>query len=55
MVEYGLMIGLIAVLVIAIFVIMGGEMTSRTGMIQGTVGGEAVGEGQSALSAATYA
>lgn len=54
MVEYGLMVGLIAVLVISIFVVMGGAMTGQRGVIQEAVGSEAVGEGQGALSAATY-
>ena len=54
MVEYGLMLGLISILVIGVFVIFGTEMVETGGVIDEAVGAEGVGEGQAALSAVTY-
>lgn len=54
MVEYGLMIGLLAILVIGVFVALGGPMASQRGVIQESISSEEVGEGKAALSAATY-
>lgn len=52
MVEYGLIIGLIAIIVIAVFVALGGPLAN---MFKNAVSSSEVGEGQAALSAATYA
>lgn len=54
MVEYGLMIGLVAILVIGVFVALGGQMASQRGIIQQSINDEEVGEGKATLSAATY-
>lgn len=51
MVEYGLIIGLIAIIVIAVFVALGGPLAN---MFKNAVSASEVGEGQAALSAATY-
>lgn len=54
MVEYGLVIGMIAVLVIGAFLILGTGMVERQGVIDKAIGSQGVGEGQASLSAATY-
>ena len=54
MVEYGLMIGLISILVLTVFVVLGTDMVSQTGIISKAIGDEAMGEGHSVLSAALY-
>lgn len=51
MVEYGLIVGLIAIIVIAVFVALGPQLTE---MFQQTVDEQSVGEGQSSVSAAIY-
>ena len=51
MVEYGLIIGLIAIIVIAVFVALGGPLAN---MFRNAVSESEVGEGQAALSAVTY-
>ena len=51
MVEYGLIVGLIAIIVIAVFVALGPQIRN---MFQQTVDEESVGEGQAALSAEIY-
>lgn len=49
MVEYGLIIGLIAIIVIAVFVALGGPLK---GLFETAVSEETLGEHQAALSAA---
>ena len=51
MVEYGLIIGLIAIIVIAVFVALGPQIKN---MFEKTVDSESVGKGQAAISAAIY-
>lgn len=51
MVEYGLIVGLIAIIVIAVFVALGPQITN---MFQQTVDEQSVGEGQASISAAIY-
>lgn len=51
MVEYGLIIGLIAIIVIAVFVALGGPLRS---MFQDAVGTETMGQNQAALSGGIY-
>ncbi|MFB6346377.1 MAG: Flp family type IVb pilin [bacterium] len=51
MVEYGLIVGLIAIIVIAVFVALGPQIRN---MFSNTVDQQSVGEGQSALSSAIY-
>lgn len=51
MVEYGLIVGLIAIIVIAVFVALGPQLSN---MFQRTVNENQVGEGQAAISAAIY-
>ncbi|MEW5691800.1 MAG: Flp family type IVb pilin [Candidatus Hydrogenedentota bacterium] len=51
MVEYGLIVGLIAIIVIAVFVALGPQISN---MFKRTVNENNVGEGQGALSAAIY-
>lgn len=51
MVEYGLIIGLIAIIVIAVFVALGGPLKQ---MFQNTVDTETMGKNQAALSAGLY-
>lgn len=51
MVEYGLIVGLIAIIVIAVFVALGPQITD---MFQQTVDEQSVGEGQASISAAIY-
>lgn len=51
MVEYGLIVGLIAIIVIAVFVALGPQIRN---MFQNTVDEQSVSEGQSALSSAIY-
>lgn len=51
MVEYGLIVGLIAIIVIAVFVALGPQITE---MFQQTVDEQSVGEGQASISAAIY-
>lgn len=51
MVEYGLIIGLIAIIVIAVFVALGGPLRQ---MFQGAVGTQTMGQNQAALSAGVY-
>lgn len=51
MVEYGLIVGLIAIIVIAVFVALGPQIRN---MFSETVDEQSVGEGQSALSSAIY-
>ena len=51
MVEYGLIIGLIAVIVVAVFLLLGGQIKS---FFTGTVDTETLGKGQSSLSEEMY-
>lgn len=51
MVEYGLIIGLIAIIVIAVFVALGGPLKN---MFANAASSETLGEGQAALSQAIY-
>lgn len=51
MVEYGLIVGLIAIIVIAVFVALGPQIR---GMFENTVDEESVGEGNQQLSTAIY-
>ena len=51
MVEYGLIIGLIAIIVIAVFVALGGPLAK---MFEDAVGSEQVGQHQAALSGGIY-
>ena len=51
MVEYGLIIGLIAIIVIAVFVALGGPLRE---MFEDAVSSTTVGEGQAALSQGVY-
>jgi len=51
MVEYGLIIGLIAIIVIAVFVALGGPLKD---MFEDAVTSETMGENQAALSAGIY-
>jgi len=51
MVEYGLIIGLIAIIVIAVFVALGGPLKN---MFSNAVGTETMGQNQAALSAGIY-
>lgn len=51
MVEYGLIVGLIAIIVIAVFVAIGPQIES---MFTNTVDEESVGEGQDQLSSAIH-
>jgi len=51
MVEYGLIIGLIAIIVIAVFVALGGPLRN---MFSGAVGTETMGKNQAALSGGIY-
>lgn len=52
MVEYGLMVGLVAILVIASFVVLGPQVV---GQFQQTYNEQSVGEGQASISSAIYA
>lgn len=52
MVEYGLMVGLVAILVIASFVVLGPQITSQ---FQQTFDEQSVGESQASISSAIYA
>ncbi len=51
MVEYGLMVGLVAILVIASFVVLGPQVV---GQFQQTFDEQTVGESQASISAAIY-
>jgi len=51
MVEYGLIIGLIAIIVIAVFVALGGPLKN---MFSNAVATETMGQNQAALSAGIY-
>ena len=51
MVEYGLIIGLIAIIVIAVFVALGGPLRQ---MFEDAVGTDTMGKNQAALSAGIY-
>ena len=51
MVEYGLIIGLIAVIVVAVFVALGPQIKK---MFSSTVDSETIGKGQAALSEEMY-
>ena len=51
MVEYGLIIGLIAIIVIAVFVALGGPLKN---MFSNAVGTETMGKNQAELSAGIY-
>ena len=51
MVEYGLIIGLIAIIVIAVFVALGGPLRS---MFEDAVSTDTLGKNQAALSAGIY-
>ncbi|RMH59902.1 MAG: Flp family type IVb pilin [Candidatus Hydrogenedentota bacterium] len=51
MVEYGLIIGLIAIIVIAVFVALGGPLKT---MFQDAVSTDTMGKNQAALSAGIY-
>lgn len=51
MVEYGLMVGIISMLVIATFVALGPQIV---GQFQQTFDDETVGEGQASISASIY-
>jgi pilus assembly protein Flp/PilA len=51
MVEYGLIVGLIAIIVIAVFVALGPQIQ---GMFENTVDSNSVGEGQAQISAAIH-
>jgi len=51
MVEYGLIVGLIAIIVIAVFVALGPQINN---MFSNVVDEESVGEGQASLSSAVY-
>lgn len=51
MVEYGLIVGLIAIIVIAVFVALGPQISN---MFENTVDEESVGEGQDAISSEIY-
>ncbi|MEK8024200.1 MAG: Flp family type IVb pilin [Candidatus Hydrogenedentota bacterium] len=51
MVEYGLIIGLIAIIVIAVFVALGGPLRN---MFAGAVGTGTMGQNQAALSGGIY-
>lgn len=51
MVEYGLIIGLIAIIVIAVFVALGGPLKN---MFAESVGTQTMGKNQAALSAGIY-
>ena len=51
MVEYGLIIGLVAVIVVAVFLLLGGQIKS---FFSGTVDTETVGKGQALLSEELY-
>lgn len=54
MVEYGLIIALVALLVIAIFVVLGEGITGQSGVVTGTMSEEAIGQRGAALSAVLY-
>jgi len=51
MVEYGLIVGLIAIIVIAVFVALGPQINS---MFTSVVDQNSVGEGQASLSTSVY-
>lgn len=51
MVEYGLIVGLIAIIVIAVFVALGPQINN---MFENTVDEESVGEGQDSISSEIY-
>lgn len=54
MVEYGLIIGLVALLVIGVFIILGEGITGQSGVITDAMGDEAQGQRGAALSAVLY-
>lgn len=51
MVEYGLIIGLIAIIVIAVFVALGGPLKN---MFSNAASSETLGQGQAAISQTVY-